>query len=72
MSLALVLTFSLAIFADIAPLPTPTNDKKNPSEQGTCISVMLFTGGVFLLGRWLIKKNDMEISGQATKAISNI
>lgn len=76
LSFAIVLSFSLTVFADVpvdGKLYPPigrgikTNEEKKPEEKkaeenGACGGVMLFTVGIFLLGRWLIKKNEFQMA----------
>ena len=66
----LVLCFAITIWADIPPLPndpqpsnTPTPEQKQ-QEKGTCAGVLMLTIGVFLLGRWLIRRSDLNLQPQ--------
>lgn len=59
LSLILVSSFSLVVLGDIPP--RPKDGQSEQKEKGTCMSVMLLTAGIFLLGRWLIKRDQSQI-----------
>lgn len=72
--LLLVLCFTLTIWADIRvsggfpqPQTTPTPEQKKQDENRTCAGAVMLTIGVFLLGRWLIRRNSLDLQPQLNR-----
>ena len=69
----LVLCFAVTLWADIPPNPDDPHPSKAPipgqkqQEKGTCAGALMLTIGVFLLGRWLIRRNNFNLQPQVSE-----
>jgi hypothetical protein len=70
----LVMCFAVTIWADIPPhkdFPEPQNtpfpQQPKQEEKGTCAGAIMLMVGVFLLGRWLIRRNNFNLQPQVNE-----
>lgn len=54
-SFLFVLSSVLIVLADIPP----SSKENKPTNEGTCVGVMLFLTAIAILGGWLLKKQRM-------------